>query len=137
MHNSTITQNVLILADYSCILKLSYIVGLRNAPCVEYFSYSHRVFHIYYAALLPRRGPHCVALCLSVCLSVRPVNGSSLPCGRAVSFVLYFAGRIYVGRSAAQACLQCCCWVWAAGPNNISILKLQETQLSPTNRATH
>ena len=37
----------------------------------------------YYAALLPRRGPHiashsvCLSVRLSVCLSVRPVRGSS------------------------------------------------------------
>ena len=34
---------------------------------------------LYYAALLPRRGPHIAShsVCLSVCLSVRPVRGSS------------------------------------------------------------
>ena len=33
----------------------------------------------HYAALLPRRGPHIAShsVCLSVCLSVRPVRGSS------------------------------------------------------------
>jgi len=34
----------------------------------------HRLSAVhYYAALLPRRGPHIVSHCLSVCLSVRPV----------------------------------------------------------------
>ena len=58
----------------------------------------------YYAALLLKEGAaYCVALCLSVRLSVRPVlamhtykNRSRVfvqPCGRAVSFVLFtFAG---------------------------------------------
>ena len=34
----------------------------------------------YYAALLPRRGPHIVShsVCPSVCLSVRPVSGCTL-----------------------------------------------------------
>jgi len=34
----------------------------------------------YYAALLPRRGPHIAShsVCLSVCLSVRPVSGCTL-----------------------------------------------------------
>ena len=36
-----------------------------------------------------------LSVCPSVCPSVRPVRGSSLPCGRVVSFVLFtFAGRI-------------------------------------------
>ena len=59
----------------------------------------------YYAALLPRRGPHIAShsVCLSVRLSARPVIAYlrisvtcfRQPCGRAVSFVLFTCqGRI-------------------------------------------
>ena len=59
------------------------------------------LFYSYYAALLPRRGPHIASH--SVCLSVRPVivyfrtsvTCFRQPCGRAVSFVLFTCqGRI-------------------------------------------
>ena len=67
------------------------------------FKYDLRKF--YYAALLPRRGPHIAShsVCLSVRLSVRlvivyirtSVTCFRQPCGCAVSFVLFTCqGRI-------------------------------------------
>jgi len=63
----------------------------------------------YYAALLPRRGPHIAShsVCLSVCLSVRPelvyirtsVTCFRQPCGRVVSCFVYMPGPHIVRRS--------------------------------------
>ena len=89
----------------NCImLCLCSVKELRN---VAYSTYN------YYAALLHRRGPHIAlhSVCLSVCLSVRPVLAylqKSVTCFRptlrtcGIFCFVYICGPHTVGRSAAM-----------------------------------
>jgi len=68
---------VLMAIAYHCLVAL--IVCTNYTSLLKLWCLSTR-FDAYYAALLPRRGPHIAShsVCMSVRLSVRPVSGCTL-----------------------------------------------------------